>query len=479
MKKCLVVLSIVAGLGHNLAAQETIFYDGFESGTFDSTAIGHWVALPGDNGGVVSVDDNINSIALSHNGVYGVALGRETRGAWTKNALDLHLDLSGQGQVELSFWIKDTGDDANDEDGIWFSDNGGASFAKVFDFKPNLWVDNEYGQFPPLDLDALAAEKNLTLTDKFIVRFQQYGWYELGVRGIYLDDVSVTVPNITYATLPFEDDFEEGSLGSAWTWANSEFPALTTVPGTVVPGGRVLVTSNVNGVEVSHLGFNGVALGNAIGGVWTTNALDLHLNLAGQDQVELSFWIKDTGDETQNEDGIWFSPNGGKVFKKLYSFDPRSYPNNAYSQLTVNLDSLVQNLGLSLTDKTVLRFQQYGWYTFGRDGLFLDDFLVKSMTSTGVEESLEGIPSSFALHQNYPNPFNPTTNISYDLPRRSKVLLTVYDITGKEVTTLVDETKSAGAQHVTFEGASLPGGLYLYRVKAGAFQATRKMIMMK
>jgi Secretion system C-terminal sorting domain len=90
-----------------------------------------------------------------------------------------------------------------------------------------------------------------------------------------------------------------------------------------------------------------------------------------------------------------------------------------------------------------------------------------------------GIPTVFALHQNYPNPFNPSTTIRYDLPSKSHVTLTVYNTLGQKVTTLVQETQEAGDHEVRFDGSNLASGVYFYRLSAGSYLATHKMILMR
>ncbi|MEK7672214.1 MAG: T9SS type A sorting domain-containing protein, partial [Bacteroidota bacterium] len=100
--------------------------------------------------------------------------------------------------------------------------------------------------------------------------------------------------------------------------------------------------------------------------------------------------------------------------------------------------------------------------------------------TTAVSES-GTIPQTFALHQNYPNPFNPETNISFDLPKSSFVSLTIFNIIGQEVGTVVNQQLPAGAHtfQVGKEGFSLASGVYLYRLKAGEFVQTKKMLLMK
>ena len=85
----------------------------------------------------------------------------------------------------------------------------------------------------------------------------------------------------------------------------------------------------------------------------------------------------------------------------------------------------------------------------------------------------------YALNQNYPNPFNPSTVISYSISRESYVTIKVYNVLGKEIETLVNENKPAGIYKVKFNGSSLPSGVYFYRIQAGSFESSRKLILLK
>lgn len=103
---------------------------------------------------------------------------------------------------------------------------------------------------------------------------------------------------------------------------------------------------------------------------------------------------------------------------------------------------------------------------------------------TGVRPGGDRIPGGFALYANYPNPFNPSTEIQYDLPTRSKVELAIYNILGEKVADLVNGEQGAGSYVATWDGRNLQGhtvasGVYLYRLKAGDFLQTRKMLLMK
>ncbi|RPH92651.1 T9SS C-terminal target domain-containing protein [candidate division KSB1 bacterium] len=99
-------------------------------------------------------------------------------------------------------------------------------------------------------------------------------------------------------------------------------------------------------------------------------------------------------------------------------------------------------------------------------------------TSAAGETSVE-LPASWGLMQNYPNPFNPATDIRHDVPRADHVTLKVFNLMGQEVATLVNGMVQAGSHTVSFSGANLSSGVYLYKLESGSFSATRKMLLMK
>ena len=94
-------------------------------------------------------------------------------------------------------------------------------------------------------------------------------------------------------------------------------------------------------------------------------------------------------------------------------------------------------------------------------------------------ESEKMLPEQFVLYQSYPNPFNPTTTIRFELPSRTKLSVKVYDILGREVITLADEIREAGTHHVHFDAGGLASGVYFYRLQAGSFIETKKMMLLK
>ena len=99
---------------------------------------------------------------------------------------------------------------------------------------------------------------------------------------------------------------------------------------------------------------------------------------------------------------------------------------------------------------------------------------------TGVEKKMQNtLPKEYILAQNYPNPFNPSTMINYSMPKTGLVTIKVYNILGKEIATLVNGEKIAGNYSVQFSGSKLSSGVYFYRMQAGSFSQTKKLILLK
>ena len=101
----------------------------------------------------------------------------------------------------------------------------------------------------------------------------------------------------------------------------------------------------------------------------------------------------------------------------------------------------------------------------------------------GVDEGLS-IPEQFSLHQNYPNPFNPVTTLRYDLPENGHVNIIIYDMLGRQVKTLINQTQDAGFKSVIWDatndyGKPVSAGIYLYQIQAGEYISTKKMVLLK
>jgi hypothetical protein len=99
-------------------------------------------------------------------------------------------------------------------------------------------------------------------------------------------------------------------------------------------------------------------------------------------------------------------------------------------------------------------------------------------------QTLAFIPNKFSLKQNFPNPFNPVTTLRYDLPENGHVNITIYDMLGRQVKTLINQIQDAGYRSVIWDatddyGKPVSAGIYLYQIQAGDFIQTRKMVLLK
>ncbi|MBI5476104.1 MAG: T9SS type A sorting domain-containing protein [Ignavibacteriales bacterium] len=111
--------------------------------------------------------------------------------------------------------------------------------------------------------------------------------------------------------------------------------------------------------------------------------------------------------------------------------------------------------------------------------VFVEEYQVLSPVVTSIRQEPSPVPTMFDLSQNYPNPFNPSTKIKFNLPSEEFVSLKIYNVLGQEVTTLVNQQMKAGVYSFDVNASRLSSGVYFYRIEAGKFSATKKMLLMK
>jgi hypothetical protein len=120
----------------------------------------------------------------------------------------------------------------------------------------------------------------------------------------------------------------------------------------------------------------------------------------------------------------------------------------------------------------VERRLKWGWCCRRHGGII-------SRNVVGVVDPRTTSPQRCIIDQNYPNPFNPSTTIKFEIPQSSVVRLSVFDMLGREVSVLVNERRDAGVHDVKFDGSNLASGVYLYRLTAGSFVETRKLVLVR
>jgi photosystem II stability/assembly factor-like uncharacterized protein len=217
------------------------------------------------------------------------------------------------------------------------------------------------------------------------------------------------------------------------------------------------------------------------------------------------------GGEVQAYGKLWVAGDNGRIYVTT------DFGNNWYLQnsgVTVNLHDIKfrnEDEGIVVGDSGVVRYTNNGGTTWQADSYFngltsgniislaTSDFntgiaLVRNTTSDGgsstsifmvsseplaADDSENPVPSYYSLEQNYPNPFNPSTKINYSVPRLGLVTIKVFDLLGREVSTLVNEEKNSGNYEVDFNGIGLPSGVYFYKLTSGNFSETKKLVLLK
>ncbi len=211
-------------------------------------------------------------------------------------------------------------------------------------------------------------------------------------------------------------------------------------------------------------------------GVDIESCLDFSSNGYNVGWISSGEWLKFTVNVTQT--GIYdisfnlaAQNSGGKI---LVAVDGQYLP----STIDVPATGGWQNWNSYLIKDIYLTAGQHTLMTQFINGGFNFSSMEFTLTTTDVKEE-NNIPLTYELKQNYPNPFNPGTTISWQSPISSWQTLKVYDVLGNEVATLVNEYKPAGNYEAIFDASNLPSGIYIYRIMAGDFIQSKKMILIK
>jgi photosystem II stability/assembly factor-like uncharacterized protein len=277
--------------------------------------------------------------------------------------------------------------------------------------------------------------------------------------------------------------------GASWQVAGSNLPPVLLTLAAIGPD--VFAGFLHGGVYVStDHGVNWTIANDTLAGVWSFVSIGSNLLV---DRPQWTAFPSDTFPSYQG--GVFRSTDNGKSWTSIASDLPGlQYP----GQLVVHgTDCFVGMVG-------------FGFYFSGDNGTTWD-VIAGSANLTSLSQSLyvndssifvgtygsgiwklplstitsvkqpkpPAIPASFDLQQNYPNPFNPTTTIRYDIPERCHVLLDAYDVLGRKVETLVDAEKPPGHYQATFDALRFASGVYFYRLQAGSFVQTRRLLVIK
>jgi hypothetical protein len=310
----------------------------------------------------------------------------------TQNALNLKVNLANCGgkQLELSFYMVDYQDDTQYYDGVFLSD-GTSGFKRVLALQPERWCDDTWGLFR-IDLDQAIAKAGLSYTDRFVIQFRHSGkqkhegnYWERD--NLYIDEVRIEeAPPVSPATVPYETGFNSGlKKDPEWTFQTIQLNSNGEPEADMSPynaTGKIAYNASDKDGNSLYLG-----KWRNCNGEKQRSVADLHLNLSGResDDLELVFDFLNNYDETDLEDGIWLSDDGGRTFPRTpaISLEPGRWAPDQYGSFQpFDLDALIRKQGLRFSSDFVIRFQQKGHQIVAgnyweRDGLFIDHVQIK------------------------------------------------------------------------------------------------------
>jgi len=239
-------------------------------------------------------------------------------------------------------------------------------------------------------------------------------------------------------------------------WVRVEAHELMTVPDNFIYEGYVYVNQSDKGARIGFGKTTSSSTYKAYNQVSFAN--DGKIYFVGSDStVELQSWSQ------QN----WYKV---KVYGDFSTLKGKVWIDDVLKAENINLTSRNEFIDFFVMG--------VNWSGSGTSTAYFDDIILAENIPT-VINSGENIINDFQLYQNYPNPFNPSTTILYQIPELSFITLKVYDVLGEEIATLFNEEKPAGTYEIEFNAENLPSGIYFYRIQAGNYVATRKMLLLK
>jgi choice-of-anchor A domain-containing protein/uncharacterized repeat protein (TIGR01451 family) len=314
----------------------------------------------------------------------------------------------------------------------------------------------------------------LAATDNGVYSYNDTTWNLTSLSGKDVHSLTANGNTIYAGTWGF-GIFKSNNNGTTWNNCNSGLDSTSMVQSLTVNNGIILAGTIGSGLFKSTDGSN-----------WTKTAC-AYQSIQSLCSTNSAIYAGTYGD------GLYKSVDGGSSFAKVTSLAV-SYIYNIMTDITgrIFVSSLTNGVFVSADNGAT-------WNTLGMGGFNVSSLMVNSKTSdvyagtkagtvykisglqtiTGTTKVIE-VPKEFKLSQNYPNPFNPSTMINYSVAKAGLVTIKVYNILGKEITTLVNEEKSAGDYTVQFSAKSgYSSGVYFYRMQAGNFVQTKKLVLLK
>lgn len=197
------------------------------------------------------------------------------------------------------------------------------------------------------------------------------------------------------------------------------------------------------------------------------------LNLSNYDHLVLSFWHKVDTEQGSDYCHVELSSDNGNSWQEVRSYSGSLYMRRAGIDIA-NYVNHSENVKIRFRLTSDNRHNADGWYV---DDIKITGISVGDRITQNQNNSIQ--PRNYLLSQNYPNPFNPSTTIKFSLQKSSYVRLTVYDVTGRTVQTVVNEKLEAGVHSINFDGSKLSSGVYFYKLENENYSDVKKMVLIK
>jgi hypothetical protein len=266
-------------------------------------------------------------------------------------------------------------------------------------------------------------------------------------------------------------DFETGGYGATWTWTvfeNGSNPSL-----------EIVTNPNTGGINSSATvaKFTALQTGQPWAGCESQHGSDIGTFSLDATNSTVKIMVYKT---VISDVGLKFViPSSGSLGEIKVS----NTVTNEWEELTFDFSSHI-GLPEAIGIDQIVVFPDFDLGGRTQDNIIYFDNISFYSNSVGVDNRSETFPQGFVLEQNFPNPFNPSTTIRYELPEDGLVNVTIYDMMGRQVSTLVSSQQAAGYKSIQWNatndfGKPASAGVYLYQIQAGEFVQTRKMVLLK
>lgn len=254
------------------------------------------------------------------------------------------------------------------------------------------------------------------------------------------------------------------------------------------------ITGNIN-LGVNDISLSGTKIYAGGQGIYvTSNSGNNWTNIfSGYDNVE-SILANDSLILAGTYSGIYRSTNNGEIWVRTLNLNKRinslyQYGSNIFAGADTGF-YVSADLGLTFTNRTeLLGNARISSILVSNNYIFVSNsnFLSGNISAwkrplieiIGIQQISNEVPLNYKLNQNYPNPFNPSTKIRFDIPKSGNVNITVYDMLGREVTTLVNQQLSPGTYETDWDASGYSSGIYYYKIQSDDFVDTKKMVLIK